>query len=416
MPGDPPTTSTPPASYFEPVAERPGASPRSAGSMRRARAGPASAPGKPIGKLDHPARAAATGLDRGAERAAVECQRERGLDRGALDAPGAAVDAAWHVERDDRSRQAVRAGDERLGRALEPAAEPAAEQRVDDQARVLGLALGNAERRRGRAHRAGVLRRALGRRSDAHADADAGDMQVARQHEAVAAVVAGPAQHADLRAVAVVLAHDTRRLRAGVFHQRDSGQPELVDCEAVELTYLIRVPEPSHPSSMLTVCTRAADASLDAISPSSTGAGDGPGPTFPGHVAEDGGGRGAGRYHRRARRRGRRRRRRPARRHALQPAEGGTGAADATRHRRPRPVARRRAAGGRSGDAHPGATLRHADRAPPRRSRRGGGERDRGLDARAAAGRRHRSGRRARRDVGRLRKPRPRTPRRRPPA
>jgi len=48
-PGDPPTTSTPPASYFDPVGERDGTSARSAGSMRKARGGPASAPGRPIG-------------------------------------------------------------------------------------------------------------------------------------------------------------------------------------------------------------------------------------------------------------------------------------------------------------------------------------------------------------------------------
>jgi len=44
MPGDPPTTSTPPLSYFDPVGERAGTSERSTGSKRRARASPISWP------------------------------------------------------------------------------------------------------------------------------------------------------------------------------------------------------------------------------------------------------------------------------------------------------------------------------------------------------------------------------------
>ena len=71
---------------------------------------------------------------------------------------------------------------------------------------------------------------------------DAGDVQVAGDDEPVAPVVARPAQHAHRDAVAIALAHGSGRLRAGTFHQRDAGQPELADCTPVELTYLFRVP------------------------------------------------------------------------------------------------------------------------------------------------------------------------------
>ena len=52
-------------------------------------------------QLDHLARVASARLDGSAERAAVEGERERGLDRRALDPPARAVDATGHVERDD---------------------------------------------------------------------------------------------------------------------------------------------------------------------------------------------------------------------------------------------------------------------------------------------------------------------------
>ena len=132
--------------------------------------------------------------------------------------------------------------DECLGRALEPSVEAAAEERIDDDVGIFRLELGHAERRRGRAHRAGIVGRALARRGDADADPQAGHVQVACDDESVAPVVAWPAQHAHRDAVAIALAHGSGRLRAGTFHQRDSGQPELADCTPVELTYLFRVP------------------------------------------------------------------------------------------------------------------------------------------------------------------------------
>ena len=110
MPGEPPTTSTPPASYFEPVGDRDGTSARSAGSMRQARGEPASATRQADRQLDHLARVASARLDRSAERAAVEGERERGLDRRALDPPARAVHAARHVERDDGRGEVVDAG------------------------------------------------------------------------------------------------------------------------------------------------------------------------------------------------------------------------------------------------------------------------------------------------------------------
>ena len=157
MPGDPPTTSTPPASYFEPVGERPGTSARSAGSMRRARGGPASAPGRPIGSsITSPA-----------------WPRPGSIAVPSVRPWNASVSAAWIAAPSTRplapstplgtssatigAASAVGARDERLGRALEPAAEAAAEERVDDHVGILGRALGHAERRRGRAHRAGIL-------------------------------------------------------------------------------------------------------------------------------------------------------------------------------------------------------------------------------------------------------------------
>ena len=80
--------------------------------------------------------------------------------------------------------------DECLGRTLEPSVEAAAEERIDDDIGILRLALGHAERRRGRAHRAGIVGRALGRRGDADTDSQAGHVQVAGDDESVAPVVA----------------------------------------------------------------------------------------------------------------------------------------------------------------------------------------------------------------------------------
>ena len=106
MPGDPPTTSTPPASYFEPVGERCGHE-REVGGLHAQRPLRARERDRQADRqLDHVARVAAARLDRRAERAAVEGERERGADRRALDAPARAVHAARHVERDDRRGEA----------------------------------------------------------------------------------------------------------------------------------------------------------------------------------------------------------------------------------------------------------------------------------------------------------------------
>ena len=242
MPGDPPTTSTPPASYFEPVGDRDGTSARSAGSMRKARGAPASAPGRPIGNsITSPA-----------------WPRPGSMAVPSVRPWKASVSAAWIAVPSTRplapstplgtssatmgAASVVDAGHECLGGALEPSVKAAAEERIDDDIGVLRLELGHAERRRGRAHRARIVGRALGRRGDADADPEAGHVQVAGDDESVAPVVAGPAQHAHRDAVAIALAHGSGRLRAGTFHQRDAGQPELADCTPVELTYLFRVP------------------------------------------------------------------------------------------------------------------------------------------------------------------------------
>ena len=115
-----------------PHASAAGTSARSAGSRRSARAGPASAPGRPIGSSRTSPAWPRPGSIAGPERAAVERQRQGGIDRDTLDAPARAVHPARHVERDDRRGQAVGAQDERLGGAFEAPVEAAAEERVDD--------------------------------------------------------------------------------------------------------------------------------------------------------------------------------------------------------------------------------------------------------------------------------------------
>src|SRR5664279_2704252 len=140
------------------------------------------------------------------------------------------------------------------------AAKATAEERVDDHLGILGCALRDAERGRGGAHRARVGRLALACRLGADAHGQACDVQVPRNDEAVAAVVAGAAEHAHGHVVAKALEDGARRCRARAFHQRDPRQPELTRSPAVELAHLVRVPEPSHPSTMLTLGARPADA------------------------------------------------------------------------------------------------------------------------------------------------------------
>ena len=89
-----------------------------------------------------------------------------------------------------------------------------------------------------------------------HRRFDAALDQRARDDEAVAAVVAAPAQHADL-AVGEILErrlHRRHRLAAGILHQHDRRDADLVDRPAIGLPHLLSV-EHAHPGER-TACAR----------------------------------------------------------------------------------------------------------------------------------------------------------------
>ena len=192
MPGEPPTTSTPPASYFDPVAERGGherevgglhAHARAAG--RRARSAGRSAARSPRPSSRARARSRCRACARG--RRASAPPRSRSPPRGRSRRPPRSA---------RRARRSAPRG--ALTRATSASAAPSRRpwKPLPKSASTItsassGRALGHAERGRGRAHRARVGRRALGRRVDAHARREARDVQVAGHDEAVAAVVAG---------------------------------------------------------------------------------------------------------------------------------------------------------------------------------------------------------------------------------
>ena len=119
--------------------------------------------------------------------------------------------AARQIDGDDRNARGVDVGGDRFHHAGERRLEAGAEDRVDDEValgdfrevEIPGLLVGNLDD--GQAQTAEDLevqpRIALDgrhRRDDEHRDVDAALMQRARDDEAVAAVVAGPAQHGDL--------------------------------------------------------------------------------------------------------------------------------------------------------------------------------------------------------------------------
>ena len=284
MPGEPPTTSTPPASYFEPVGERRGTSARSAalhaqgprGPGERDRAGRSAAP-PPRPQQPRPGSIAVPSVrpwNASVSAASIAAPSTR---------PLRAVHPARHVERDDRRRRG------RWRASTSASAAPSSRPRKPLPKSASTITSASSGARSGTPNAAAAARivRASAvvlsaAASQADAGAHAGHVQVARHDEPVAAVVAGPAQHADR-------ARRRRSARARAARPRAPAhsisamprQSELVDCAAVELAYLFRVPEPSHPSSMLTVGARRADACLDAVSTFPTGACDGRGRRLP---------------------------------------------------------------------------------------------------------------------------------------
>jgi hypothetical protein len=79
-----------------------------------------------------------------------------------------------------------------------------------------------------------------------HHRLDAALREGARNDEAVAAVAAPPAQYGDLAGGEILerRLHRRHRLAAGVLHQHDGRQADLVDRLAVGLPHLLRVQHP----------------------------------------------------------------------------------------------------------------------------------------------------------------------------
>ncbi len=195
--------------------------------------------------------------------------RERDLERGHADRPvcvdrdaehaaGVGVEAGWDIEREP-ARGAVDHGDHVGEVTFDRALEPDAEQRVDRQCGAGDRAthLGERGRRVGHAHdTAGTLedrqvrrRVALdprGRHGEIYRRVDAHRAQHARGDEAIAAVVAGPAHDGD-----VIVGSDHLACRGGDgspgrLHQRQRGQPDLLDRRTIERTHLGRRDDGPH--------------------------------------------------------------------------------------------------------------------------------------------------------------------------
>ncbi len=162
----------------------------------------------------------------GAQAGLVRDERDRavGDDRDVGDVSGVGIDAARHVDREDRPAARVDELDPFAGAARRRAGEADAEQPVDDERRVLDRVAGIDGRLATVApSQPRVLRvaaQALGVVEQRDAHADAAFVQNARGDERVAAVVAGTGQQQDRpRALGGHSQRGPCDRIAGAFHQ-----------------------------------------------------------------------------------------------------------------------------------------------------------------------------------------------------
>ena len=182
-----------------------------------------------------------------------------GVHRYARHRAVARVDAARHVDGDDRRAVVVQHLDGACDLVARRAREAGAEQGVDEDrgarervavgAKALPRAPFEANGRSALQAREadGGVAAVGGRVADAHdGDVAASAAQDARRHEAVTAVVARAAEHDD-PAVGCLALHRTGDLGSGPLHQVDARDAVLVDRGAIDGTHLLCVRQRKQP-------------------------------------------------------------------------------------------------------------------------------------------------------------------------
>ena len=168
--------------------------------------------------------------------------------------------AGRQIDRHDRHAEAVDVGDDGFEQPGQRPVKAGADDGIDDQValgdfaevqlpllRVGDLDDGQADAAEDLEVGARVAAHVADAAEQEHGRLDAALRQRARDDEAVAAVVAAAAQHADLARGQVVERrfHRRDRLPAGVLHQHDRRNADVVDRLTIGLAHLLRV-EHSH--------------------------------------------------------------------------------------------------------------------------------------------------------------------------
>ena len=164
--------------------------------------------------------------------------------------------AGRQIDRHHRHAEAVDVGDDGFEQPGERSMKPGADDGIDDQValgdlaevqlpflRVGDLDHGQADAAEDLEVRARVTANVAHAAEQEDGRLDAALRQRARDDEAVAAVVAAPAQHADAARGQVVEGrfHRRDRLPAGVLHQHDRRQADFVDGLTVRFPHLLRI-------------------------------------------------------------------------------------------------------------------------------------------------------------------------------
>ena len=197
FPVEPPTTSTEPAVYLLSLGPRRGTS-REDSLVDVLVASPARREAD-VGHLDLPCVETA-GRDHETDLAPVERDRRLRLDRGACDLTGGRVDAARHVDREDRRSEAVQRLDEARRFIARLSGKPGPEERVDGDVAATGLRERDLELSRTFEVLPGVAGDLVFRPREHDFDSSSRLLELARDHEAVAAVGARPAPDRDAAA------------------------------------------------------------------------------------------------------------------------------------------------------------------------------------------------------------------------
>ena len=189
----------------------------------------------------------------------AERDRHRRLDAVADQLGGIGGHAGWQVDRDDRNAAGVEVGDHRLVKPLQGCAQPGAEHRIDHQvvrahlgemqlpgALVSHLDDGDPEAPEDVEVDAGV---ALDLGDPAHEEdrcLDPALIQRPGDDEAIAAVVALARDDGDATFGEIVVERLQRghHLPAGVLHQHDRRDADIVDGGPIGLPHLRRVQDP----------------------------------------------------------------------------------------------------------------------------------------------------------------------------